>query len=93
MVQTKTSKRGGLRTLIGTVISAKADKTVTVSVDRLVKHDRYGKFVRRRSRVHVHDPSNKTRIGDKVEIAECRPISKTKNWRILKLMERPEAVE
>lgn len=93
MAQTTTQKRGGLRTLIGTVISDKAEKTVTVSVDRLVKHPRYGKYIRRRSRLHVHDPKNTTRVGDKVQIAECRPISKTKNWRIFKLLERPDIAE
>ena len=93
MAQTTTQKRGSLRTLIGRVVSDKADKTVTVAVDRLVKHQRYGKYIRRRSRLHVHDPKNTIRVGDKVEIAECRPISKTKSWRVFKLLDRPDIAE
>ena len=93
MAQTTQRKQTALRTLVGTVTSAKADKTVTVAVTRLVKHPRYGKYIRRTSRLHVHDPKNSLQVGDKVQIAQCRPISKTKSWRVFKLIERPETAE
>ncbi len=93
MTDTAQQRRGRARTLVGTVVSAKADKTVTVAVTRLVKHPRYGKFVRRTSRFHVHDPNGSVQLGDTVQIAQCRPISKTKSWRVFKLINRPEAVE
>ncbi len=93
MAQSTQQRQGGLRTLVGTVTSDKADKTVTVSVTRLVKHPRYGKYIRRTSRLSVHDPKNSVQLGDKVQIAQCRPISKTKSWRIFKLIERPETAE
>ncbi len=93
MPDTAQQKRGRVRTLLGTVISAKADKTVTVAVTRLIKHPRYGKYVRRTSRFHVHDPNGSVQLGDTVQIAQCRPISKTKSWRVFKLINRPEAVE
>ena len=93
MDQTKQKTRGLPRTLIGTVVAAKADKTVGVAVTRLVKHPRYGKYVRKTSRLNVHDPKGGSMIGDRVQIIQCRPVSKTKSWRIYKLVERPEAVE
>ena len=86
-------RRGRARTLVGTVVSAKADKTVTVAVTRLVKHPRYGKYIRRTTQLHVHDPHGSVQLGDTVQIAQCRPVSKTKNWRVFKLINRPEAVE
>ena len=93
MTDTAQQKRGRARTLVGTVVSAKADKTVTVAVTRLIKHPRYGKYVRRTSQFHVHDPNGSVQLGDTVLIAQCRPISKTKSWRVFKLINRPEAVE
>ena len=93
MTDTAQQRTGRVRTLVGTVISAKADKTVTVAVTRLLKHPRYGKYIRRTSRFHVHDPNSSVRLGDTVQIAQCRPISKTKSWRVFKLINRPEAVE
>jgi len=93
MTQTKQQERGRPRTLVGTVISAKANRTVSVSVVRPVKHPRYGKYIRRTTRLQVHDPQGTFRVGDRVQIGQCRPISKTKSWRVLKLIERPEAVE
>ena len=93
MTDTAQQRRGRARTLVGTVVSAKADKTVTVAVTRLIKHPRYGKYVRRTSRFHVHDPNGSVQLGDTVQITQCRPISKTKSWRVFKLINRPEAVE
>ena len=74
--------------MIGTVTSNKADKTVTVLVERLVKHRLYLKYVRRRTKFAAHDDLNDCRIGDKVLISESRPISKTKRWRVVKIVEK-----
>ena len=77
------------RTLQGRVVSDKMDKTVTVLVERRVKHPLYGKYVRRSTKVHAHDENNECRIGDVVVVEQCRPLSKTKSWRFVKLVERP----
>ena len=74
--------------MVGTVTSNKADKTVTVLVERLVKHRLYLKYVRRRSKFAAHDDQNDCRIGDKVQISESRPLSKTKRWRVVKIVEK-----
>jgi len=74
--------------MVGTVTSNKANKTVTVLVERLVKHRLYLKYVRRRSKFAAHDDRNDCRIGDKVLISESRPISKTKRWRVVKVVEK-----
>ena len=74
--------------MIGTVTSNKANKTVTVLVERLVKHRLYLKYVRRRSKFAAHDDRNDCQIGDKVLISESRPISKTKRWRVVKVVEK-----
>ncbi len=81
-------KRGMKRQMIGTVTSNKADKTVTVLVERLVKHRLYLKYVRRRTKFAAHDDQNNCQIGDKVLISESRPISKTKRWRVVKIVEK-----
>ncbi|RMG36549.1 MAG: 30S ribosomal protein S17 [Gammaproteobacteria bacterium] len=77
------------RTLQGRVVSDKMDKTVTVVVERRVKHPLYGKFVRRSTKVHAHDENNECRVGDVIVVEQCRPLSKTKSWRFVKLVERP----
>jgi small subunit ribosomal protein S17 len=77
------------RTLQGRVVSDKMDKTVTVVVERRVKHPVYGKFMRRSTKVHAHDENNECRTGDVVVVEQCRPISKSKKWRFIKLIERP----
>ncbi len=71
------------RILVGTVVSDKTDKTVTVLVERKVKHPLYGKIIRRSKKYHAHDEGNEYRPGDTVRIEETRPISKTKTWRVL----------
>ena len=71
---------------VGVVGSDKRDKSCTVSINYLVKHDKYGKYVRRRTVLHVHDEHNAAKEGDRVEIAECRPISKTKSWVLLRVL-------
>ncbi len=76
------------RTKTGVVISAKRNQTRTVEVSYKVKHPKYGKYLKRRTRYHVHDPNNETGIGDLVEIANCRPISKTKSWRLVRVLEK-----
>ena len=81
-------QRGIKRQMIGTVSSNKADKTVTVLVERLVKHRLYLKYVRRRTKFAAHDDQNDCRIGDKVQISESRPLSKTKRWRVVKIVEK-----
>jgi len=70
------------RILIGTVSSDKTDKTVTVNVERRVKHPLYGKIIRRSKKYHAHDEANEYKVGDKVRIEETKPISKTKSWAV-----------
>ena len=79
---------GKKRQLAGTVISDKMDKSVTVQVERLVKHKLYKKYIRRRAKFAVHDEKNSCGIGDKVLITESRPISRTKRWRISRIVEK-----
>ena len=76
------------RTLVGRVVSNKMDKTVTVLVERLVKHELYGKYIRRSTKLHAHDADNSCNEGDVVRVAECAPLSKTKNWRVVEIVER-----
>ncbi|HIG71106.1 MAG: 30S ribosomal protein S17 [Myxococcota bacterium] len=76
------NKRGSRRTLIGMVVSNKMDKTVVVRVERLVKDQRYKKFVRHYSRFMCHDESNDCSVGDRVQIIEHRPLSKRKRWKV-----------
>ena len=71
------------RILIGTVVSDKTDKTVTVNVERKVKHPLYGKIIRRSKKYHAHDEANAYRTGEQVRIQECAPISKLKTWTVL----------
>jgi len=78
--------RGKRRVEIGVVTSAKMHKTRRVEIPRLVKHARYGKYVRRRTVCHVHDEGNESHLGDMVEIVETRPLSKTKHWRLLRVV-------
>ncbi|MEW5943312.1 MAG: 30S ribosomal protein S17 [Pseudomonadota bacterium] len=76
------------RALIGRVVSDKMDKTVTVLVERKVKHPLYGKVIRRSKKYHAHDENNEFHEGDLVMIEECRPLAKTKTWRVAKLVEK-----
>jgi small subunit ribosomal protein S17 len=80
------------RTLTGRVVSDKMTKTVTVLVERRVKHPLYGKFVTRTKKYHAHDENGDYHEGDLVEIEETRPVSKTKAWRVTKLLEKSRAV-
>jgi small subunit ribosomal protein S17 len=76
------------RTMQGRVVSDKMDKGITVMIERRVKHPLYGKFVRKSTKVHAHDENNECQIGDVVVVEQCRPLSKTKTWRFVKLIER-----
>src|SRR5947207_368842 len=79
-------KRGLRRTEIGVVVSDKMNKTRRVEIPRLVKHPRYGKYIRRRTVCYVHDEKNESKSGDTVEIMESRPLSKTKHWRLVRVV-------
>jgi|TARA_B100001059_G_scaffold236139_1_gene285065 small subunit ribosomal protein S17 len=72
---------------IGLVDSASRDKSCKVMINYLVRHPKYGKYVRRRTSIHVHDEQNAAKVGDRIEIAECRPISKTKSWTLIRVIE------
>ena len=76
------------RQLVGTVVSDKMDKTVTVQVERLVKHTLYKKFIKRRNKFSVHDESNTCQVGDKVLITESRPLSRMKRWRVSEIVKK-----
>jgi small subunit ribosomal protein S17 len=80
------------RTLIGKVISNKCNKTITVLIERQVKHERYKKYVRRSTKIHAHDADNRCEIGDTVAIYEGRPVSKTKAWYLAAILERNNQV-
>jgi len=79
------------RTLTGTVVSDKMDKTVTVLIERKIKHPLLGKIMRVSKKYHAHDDANECKQGDVVMIEECRPLSKTKSWRVSKLVEKAQA--
>lgn len=86
--QTETPARGARKTLRGRVVSDKMDKTVTVEVVRSKRHPLYHKTVRIKRRFYAHDDSNQARVGDVVEIASTRPLSKLKRWRLVQVLER-----
>jgi small subunit ribosomal protein S17 len=90
--QTPEAARKTPRTMTGRVVSDKPDKTVTVLVERRVAHPLYGKVVTRSKKYHAHDAANECKEGDLVTIEECRPISRTKNWRVAKLVEKAKTV-
>ncbi len=77
-----------VRTLQGMVVSDKMNKTITVLLERQVKHPLYKKYIKRSTKLHVHDENNECSIGDKVSIKECRPYSKTKSWQLVEVIER-----
>jgi small subunit ribosomal protein S17 len=80
------TERGSRKSLAGTVVSNKMEKTALILVERLTKHKIYGKYIRRHSKYMAHDPQNKCRIGDKVRIVESRPISKRKRWQVMEIL-------
>jgi len=82
---------GSVRTVSGVVVSAKMDKTVTVVIERKVAHPLYRKYVKRFTKLYVHDEKNECSVNDKVLVQECRPISKKKSWRLLEVLESGSA--
>lgn len=74
------------RTKSGVVTSDKMNQTVTVMIERKIKHPLYGKYIKKSTKIHAHDPDNKCQQGDVVKIAECRPISKTKSWKVVEIV-------
>ena len=81
------SERGHRKTQVGVVVSDKMEKTVVVKVDRLVKHSVYSKYIKRSVKYKVHDELNTSKIGDRVQIIECRPLSKDKRWSLKQIIE------
>jgi len=77
-----------LKTVTGVVISHSGDKSIKIAIDFKVKHPVYGKYIKRRTKYAVHDEHNQAGVGDVVEAVECRPYSKTKNWRLVKVLEK-----
>ena len=88
MSEVTTIARNLRKTKLGVVTSNKMDKTITVNVERKVKHPLYGKFVKKSTKFHAHDDKNECRIGDTVRIMESRPLSKTKRWRLVEVVEK-----
>ena len=92
MTETTQDAKSNTRTLVGQVVSDKRSKTITVLVERRVTHELYGKIVARSSKYHAHDEKGEYKLGDLVEIAEGRPISKTKSWTVTRLVEKARLV-
>ncbi len=88
MTATQAQQRGNRQRLRGVVVRDKASRTITVEVMRRLQHPRYGKMVRRHTRLAAHDPADEAKIGDTVEIISCRPLSKTKRYRLLRIVEQ-----
>jgi small subunit ribosomal protein S17 len=92
MIMSEQQTQNVARALTGTVVSDKMNKTVTVLVERKVKHPLYGKIIRLSKKYHAHDENNEYQLGDTVVIEECRPISRTKAWRVAKLVEKARLI-
>jgi small subunit ribosomal protein S17 len=88
----ETGAEGAQRTLTGLVVSNKMQKTITVAVERLVKHEKYGKYIRRTTKLLAHDENGEGRKGDLVDIAECRRLSSRKAWRLVRVVKRADQV-
>ena len=84
-----TDKRGKRKVRTGKVTSDACDRTITVTVDRTFRHPLYGRVVKSKKKLYAHDENNECRIGDTVVVEQCRPLSKTKKWRFIKLVDRP----
>ena len=91
-VQGQAHEHTNPRTVSGVVVSDRMEKTITVKVERRVKHPVYGKFVRKSTKIHAHDEQNTCNVGDTVTVVECRPISKSKTWRLKSVDERATEV-
>ncbi|MCB0385722.1 MAG: 30S ribosomal protein S17 [Bdellovibrionales bacterium] len=86
-------ERGRKNEVIGRVIGDKMDKTISVEADRMVRHAKYGKFIRRTTVFKAHDEKNEAKVGDKVRILESRPLSKTKRWKLQEILEKARETE
>ncbi len=83
----KTAERKPRKTVIGTVTAASTPKTIRVEFEYLTRHAKYGKYLRRSAKLHAHDEKGEARLGDRVQVMECRPMSKTKKWRLVKVLQ------
>jgi small subunit ribosomal protein S17 len=92
MIMSEEQTQSVARALTGTVVSDKMNKTVTVLVERKVKHPLYGKIIRLSKKYHAHDENNEYQLGDTVVIEECRPLSRTKAWRVARLIEKARLI-
>jgi small subunit ribosomal protein S17 len=87
----KASESKGQRTLTGRVVSTKMQKTIAVEIERLIRHEQYGKFIRRTTKLLAHDENSESKEGDTVEIVPCRPLSRRKSWKLSKVVTRASA--
>jgi small subunit ribosomal protein S17 len=90
MTEQSTATTAAPRTVVGKVVSNKMEKTIVVMVERKIKHPLYGKYIRRSTKLHAHDDANTCKIGDTVMIASSRPLSKTKHWVLVQVIEQAE---
>ena len=90
--EAKTPQARAARSVTGRVVSDKMHKSITVQVERRIQHPVYGKYLTRRTKLHAHDENNESKPGDLVMIEQCRPLSKTKTWRLVKILERARTV-
>lgn len=90
MVQEAKVTRGRRKVRVGVVVSDRMDKTVVVAVERIMRHPLYGKTVKRTKKFHAHDENNECRVGDVVEIMETRPLSRTKRWRVARIVQKAQ---
>lgn len=90
--ENKAAEQKTLRTLTGRVVSTKMQKTIAVEVERLIRHERYGKYIRRTTKLLAHDENGESREGDMVQITPCRPLSRRKSWRLVKVVGRRASV-
>jgi len=89
-MEATTKERGKRKVMTGTVVSTAMQKTAVVTIERLVRHEEYGKYIRQRSRFKIHDEKNECKVGDVVRFMETRPLSKDKRWRLLGFVRRAE---
>ena len=87
----KVEEKSAARALVGIVVSSKMDKTIAVEIERLIKHERYGKYIRRTTKLLAHDENSESKEGDTVEITPCRPLSRRKSWKLSKVVTRASA--
>ena len=89
--ETKVAEKKGTRTLTGRVVSTKMQKTIAVEIERLIRHEQYGKFIRRTTKLLAHDENGESKEGDTVEITPCRPLSRRKSWKLSRVVTRASA--